>query len=207
MPKEDIDYSETVFYKIVCKDVNIKDCYVGHTTSFIKRKCQHKHHCNNENGNKYNLNVYQFIRNNGGWENWDIIMIEKIKCDDGFDARKKERQFIEELNATLNKVIPTRTKEEYIIYNKEFINEYKKKNEKLIIKDVKKQQKLNYMKEYYIVKKDLINEYNKCFYEKNKEIINENKKKTFTCDCGSICRISDKARHEVSRKHIKYMDK
>jgi hypothetical protein len=42
MPKENIDYSKTIIYKIVCKDVNIKDCYVGSTTNFTNRKGQHK---------------------------------------------------------------------------------------------------------------------------------------------------------------------
>ena len=32
MPSKPMDYSKTRFYKIVCKDLNIKDCYVGHTT-------------------------------------------------------------------------------------------------------------------------------------------------------------------------------
>ena len=31
-----MDYSKTHFYKIVCKDLNIKDCYVGHTIKFQK---------------------------------------------------------------------------------------------------------------------------------------------------------------------------
>ena len=38
MPKENIDYSKTIIYKIVCKDINIKDCYVGSTTNFTNRK-------------------------------------------------------------------------------------------------------------------------------------------------------------------------
>ena len=37
-----MDYSNTYFYKIVCKDLNVTDCYVGHTLNFTKRKCTHK---------------------------------------------------------------------------------------------------------------------------------------------------------------------
>ena len=40
MPKDIINYSSTIIYKIVCKDLNVKDIYIGHTTNFIKRKAQ-----------------------------------------------------------------------------------------------------------------------------------------------------------------------
>ena len=52
MPKNDIDYLKTIIYKIVCKDLNITDFYVGHTTNFIKRKATHKTACNNINNKK-----------------------------------------------------------------------------------------------------------------------------------------------------------
>ena len=38
MPKKEINYQNTIIYKIRCKDLNIKDVYVGHTTNFIQRK-------------------------------------------------------------------------------------------------------------------------------------------------------------------------
>ena len=44
MPKENIDYSKTIIYKIVCKDIDIEDCYVGSTTDFVRRKSEHKKH-------------------------------------------------------------------------------------------------------------------------------------------------------------------
>ena len=33
-----MDYSNTYFYKIVCKDTNDLSMYIGHTTNFTKRK-------------------------------------------------------------------------------------------------------------------------------------------------------------------------
>ena len=38
MPKVKIDYSNIIFYKISCKDSNIIDTYIGHTTNFIQKK-------------------------------------------------------------------------------------------------------------------------------------------------------------------------
>ena len=49
MPKNEIDYSNTIIYSISCKDKTISDVYVGHTTNLIKRKCQHKVSYNNLN--------------------------------------------------------------------------------------------------------------------------------------------------------------
>ena len=119
MPKVEMDYSKTIIYKLVCKDINITDIYIGHTTNFTKRKNQHKSNCNNPNSKNYNLFVYKFIRNNGGWENFNMIEIEKYNCNDKLEACKRERHWIEELKSILNKYIPSRTSEEYRKDNKE----------------------------------------------------------------------------------------
>ena len=42
MPRLPIDYSKTIIYRIVCKNPEIKDCYVGQTTDFTSRKSCHK---------------------------------------------------------------------------------------------------------------------------------------------------------------------
>ena len=42
MPKNPADYSETIIYKLVCKDSSIKEIYIGHTTNFVQRKNSHK---------------------------------------------------------------------------------------------------------------------------------------------------------------------
>ena len=81
MPKKNIDYSKALIYKIVCNDLNIKDCYVGSTTDFTKRKGHHKRGCNNVNTKCYNYNVYQFIRANGGWDNWTMVLVENYPCE------------------------------------------------------------------------------------------------------------------------------
>jgi predicted GIY-YIG superfamily endonuclease len=98
MPKTDVDYSNTIIYKIVCKDESIKDVYVGHTTNFIQRKYSHKMASNNL---KNNLKIYNTIRCTGGWDNWDMIEIAKYSCKDSTEARIKEQQHYEVLKATL----------------------------------------------------------------------------------------------------------
>ena len=101
MPRKAINYKKVYVYKIVCNDTNIKDCYVGHTTNFNNRKHIHKSDYTNNPQRK----LYKFIREHGGWENWSMILIET--CDFGEEgnellARQKEREWQENLNATLN---------------------------------------------------------------------------------------------------------
>ncbi|NBW13107.1 MAG: hypothetical protein EBR82_34310 [Caulobacteraceae bacterium] len=109
MPRKQIDYSRTVIYKIVCNDLEIKDCYVGHTTDFICRKTEHKYCCNISTKKGYNLKIYKTIRDNGGWDNWSMIEIEKYPCNDSAEARTRERYWYEILNANLNSINPNRS--------------------------------------------------------------------------------------------------
>lgn len=125
MPKIAMDYSKTIIYKIVCNNLMITECYVGHTTNFIKRRNSHKSQCNNKNSNCYDYKVYQFIRNNGGWDNWSMIEIEKYSCNDVNEAVARERYWIEYLKSNLNYNIPLRTCADREILNKEKLQEYR----------------------------------------------------------------------------------
>lgn len=102
MPKIDIDYSNTIIYKIYCDDSTVTDLYVGHTTNFIQRKHTHKQNCINENTPHYQLNLYKVIRDNGGWDNWRMEIVTSANCKDHYEARIKEQEYITSLNATLN---------------------------------------------------------------------------------------------------------
>lgn len=196
MPKVAMNYQNTIIYKIVCKDLSITDCYVGSTTNFTKRKCHHKNSCNNINDKAYNYNVYNFIRAKCGWENWDMIEIEKYPCNDFNEALKRERYWIETLKATLNKVIPTRTKKEHYEDNKIDIlkkqkdnyeenkiiilakhKEYYENNKVTIVEREKKKYqrtrdvKLQYQKQYALEHSDKIKEYRKQYAKDNADKI------------------------------------
>ena len=132
---------EYIYYKIICKNENIKDIYVGKTLDFKMRIYKHKSDCYNEKKKNYNLKLYQYIRENGGINNWNFIEIEKGEYDNE-ESALKERELIEELNATLNNDIPTRTQKEYRKNNKEYFKKYQKEyreNNKEIIKEKRKE--------------------------------------------------------------------
>ncbi len=103
------DYSNTIFYKIYCKDVNIPDVYVGHTTDFVQRKRAHKNSCHNPSYPVYNCKLYTTIRRLGGWDNWNMDIIAFHKCNDQYDARKREQEYFVSLGATLNSIEPLPT--------------------------------------------------------------------------------------------------
>ena len=167
MPLKDIDYSKTIIYKMVCKDINIKDCYVGSTTDFIRRRSAHKNNTNNNTKDSHSY-VYEFIRQNNGWDNWEMIEVEKYNAVDKNDSLKRERYWLETLKATLNKVIPTRKKKEYREINEDKIKEHFKEyyeNNKDKVKEIKK--------EYYEKNKFKFKDMQKSYREKHRDIINE----------------------------------
>jgi len=63
------------FYQIVCKNEEIKETYVGTTVNLKKAISNHKSMCK-----RSDIKLYTFIRNNGGWENWHIKVLEIREC-------------------------------------------------------------------------------------------------------------------------------
>ena len=182
MPKTPIDYSKTIIYRIVCKDVSIKECYVGSTTDFKNRNRQHKCTCNTNINRHYKHNVYQFIRNNGGWDNWNMVEVEKYNATDKLSQLKRERYWLEYYNATLNSQIPSRTGAEYTKY---YYNEH-----------------IEHIQKYREENREHSKEYFKERYIQNKEQINKRNNEKITCECGVIYSKCNLTRHKKTKKHL-----
>lgn len=185
MPKNKIDYSNCKIYKICCKDPQITYEYYGHTTNEIERKRLHKNKCNNPNSKAYNCKLYQTIRENGGFENWNMIIIENYECNNVNEAKLRERYWIELRQSQLNSYIPLRTIDEYYKSNKE---EYTERN-----------------KQYYNENKEHIKQKSRERWELNKESMNEKReeyrKKKINCECGGKYTIAGKKYHFGTIKH------
>jgi len=184
MPRKDIEHSRTIIYKLVCNDLTITDIYIGCTTDFTKRKAKHKSCCNNPNAKQYNFYVYQFIRDNGTWSNWNMILVEEFPCGSKLEASKRERYWIEELKATLNKNVPSRTGTEYYQDNKD--------------------KKLEYQEQYYQNNRDTRLEYQEQYNLVNRDKILEQKKEKYECHCGGKFIHTHRARHLASKLHKSY---
>ena len=133
--------------------------------------------------------IYSFIRANGGWNNFDMILIEQCSVENILEARKKERKYIEELNATLNTFIPSRTHQEY---SKQW---YVDNKEKII----------NKVTEFRNTHKDIISERKKKYRLANIEQIRTKQTTKCECECGKSYSKSHKARHYESTRHQKYL--
>ena len=163
MPKIPIDYSNSVIYKIVCKDLAITDLYVGSTTQFTKRKNTHKSYCKS---NKQ-LKIYNMINANGGWDNWIMVEIEKYKCNDGNELRARERYWCEELQPILNMNSPIFD----ILKNSEH-----KKTYYVMNRDIRLEQ----MKTYHMLNKEHINNRHRT-YRAAKKVEKELKEQDLLC--------------------------
>ena len=200
MTKTKINYDNTIIYKIVCNDLNIEDLYVGHTTGFINRKTQHKTVCNNQNASQYKIKLYEMIRENGGWENWSMVEIEKYPCSDGNEARARERYWFETLNAKLNTCVPNRGLKEsgknYRDKNKDKLNE---KRKKYVAEH--QEQIIEYRKNH----KERAKVIGKLYEEKNRGKRYADGKVIFNCECGSSICIGKLASHKCSIKHQEFI--
>ena len=206
MPLNEIDYSKTIFYRLVCKDLDVSDFYIGHTTDFKSRKRKHKKNCKNPNNPNYNTYLYKVIRDNGDFENWDMVLIEALNCQNRLEALKRERELIEQMKPTLNQLRPYRTEEE-LIEHKLKQNERKKQDRK---DNPEKYKEIDRLK--YLNNREHILEREKRRYEENKEQKNEKKKEWYyrtkeeiECECGSKCLKQQFKKHLQTKKHQQYL--
>jgi predicted GIY-YIG superfamily endonuclease len=120
-----------VIYKIYCDTSDA--FYVGSTKNFTKRKCDHKTKCNNPT-QKSDSKLYRFIRENGGWDNWNMVIVEEYGDITKQQAHIKEEEYRVNLKATLNSYKPIATKQERkeskSLYNKIYGVEYRVKKQR-----------------------------------------------------------------------------
>lgn len=189
--------SDYYMYKIYPKKKELNYCYIGHTNDFNSRKRQHKLISTSEQHNKLHFKIYQTIRQNGGWDEWEMIEIEKINGKNKLEARMREQELIKEHNANLNSLsayitegeraaIKKAITEKYREENKELLKEqtkkYKQEHKEIIAEQMKKYRAENKekirekTKEYKENNKEKFEEWDKAWREKNKEILKEKRK-------------------------------
>jgi hypothetical protein len=174
-------YKNTIIYKITCKDPSIVDMYVGHTINFIQRKRAHKQCCNNINSG---IKLYTFIREHGGWSNWNMDIVNFFNCKDQHEARQKEQEYFISLSATLNSVEPVPTPKKDIVN----ISNCKTHADTVNVENTDTGNVEN---------TDTVN-------DENTDITDNKTNNKFSCDiCKfSSCNKKDYKRHLLTRKHV-----
>jgi group I intron endonuclease len=184
------DFQKGKIYKIT-NDYN-EEIYIGSTCdTLVKRFSAHKKACNNDKSKHRPL--YNLI-NEIGFDRFRIELIENYPCEDRYQLRQKEGQYIRQLG-TLNNTIAGRTNIEYRLENKEKLKEYN-------MSEKAKQMRKVYREKDENKEKKRITDKN--YKENNKEKINLVKKEMIVCECGGTFQHDGLARHKRTAKHTKY---
>ena len=191
------DIDNYSMYKIYPKNSDLNYSYIGHTNNFVFRKRQHQLPCIDTTHTKSHIKLYQVIRENGGWDEWVMVEIEKLIGKTKLEARIREQELIEEHGANLNllkayiseeerKEAKKQITEKYREENKELLKEqtkkYKEDHKEIIAEQMKKYRAENKEKIYEKTKqyrennKEKFQEWDKAWREKNKEILKEKRK-------------------------------
>jgi hypothetical protein len=165
-----------IIYEITPLDKSLVYSYIGSTKNFRTRKFQHKNRCYYEKDIKnYNLPVYQFIRENGGWDAFEMNPIEEIEVENKTQARIREQFFKNEREKNIQML------NAYNPYSGLIIQEYRK--------------------QYREENSEKIKEANKKYRDENKQKINEKQNEKHTCACGGKFTRATKSQHLRTLKH------
>jgi len=208
-----MNYQKGKIYKI---ESHLGDkIYIGSTTKeyLSQRMTSHRKDYNRwKLGKRGNVKSFELFEEYG-IENCKILLLELCPCNSKDELSAKEANYIRTLKC-VNKVIPGRTLMQYVEDNKDKILEKQKQyyethkeQKKQYVEDNKdkirqyKEDNKDKIKKYYEENKDKIKEYKCNYYQQTKEI----KKQPFNCECGCIIQLTEKARHQRSKKHINLM--
>ena len=177
-------YNNSCIYKISKHNF----IYIGSTCNFKKRMIQHKSACNNIKSKSYNLKIYQTIRLNGGWDEFEKVVVQNVCCENRNELREIEGEFIKNIG-TMNSQISGRSQKKYRDDNREIILKYQKKyrknNKDKILEKNKKYRKKNKdkilekKKKYYKDNRAKIAEYRKQYYKNNKDKVKQKSKQYY----------------------------
>jgi len=187
MPISKVDYNtnNTVIYKIQCIDGLCDFVYFGSTTNFATRKSRHKHSCNNENSPAYNYNLYKMIRDNKGWDNFEMCLVEVFACENKQQLLIREQFHIDSHRNTMNMkkaFISIEDQKEQITT---YMKAYRENNTEHITTYMKAYRENNtehiatYSKAYNEINKDAKKIYNKKYNEINKEALSKKRKEAY----------------------------
>jgi hypothetical protein len=112
------NYNESKIYKIYSNLDGINEIYIGSTSNFNFRCYLHRSDCNNFNSPRFCYKLYNYIRSNGGFNNFIIEELEHYRCNNKNELNIREEYWINLLKPSLNNKKAHTTKEEIKKYKK-----------------------------------------------------------------------------------------
>ena len=182
------NYNQGKIYKIVCNITGLT--YYGSTCEprLSRRLAKHRSNYNNyfNGGTSRYVTSYKVLENG----DCDIILIENYPCNSNDELTSRERYYIEN-NECVNKIIPSRTVQEWYEAKKEIIAKKRKT--------------------YWINNKDKLMEKGKIYKIKNKVELTKKRKAYWINNRDKLMEIGkiyrDKNREKLLIKDKKYRDK
>jgi predicted GIY-YIG superfamily endonuclease len=124
--------SEASFYKIFLKS-DPTQFYIGSTYKLSSRKSHHKKNATNKRSKLYWTKLYQYIRTNGGWDNFQFELLYKASFETKESRLIEEQTILNILNPPLNSNKACKCINDYVFDVESVIA---KLNSKSIVNDV-----------------------------------------------------------------------
>lgn len=164
-------------YEIIQKETN-KSIYIGSTTGkyFCLRKGSHTRPSNMKNERQPKL--YGFIHSNGGWENYQFVILKQFESIEKKELLTIEKQFIQEKKPECNTSKPIETYEE--------------------LKERRKLKSRKWRKEHPEYLENMKNS------ESNKRYVAKRCSTKIECPCGGVYTLQNKSNHFSRQIHKQY---
>ena len=162
-------YETCIIYMLTINE----ECYIGSTFDFNKRMNYHKNHCK-QNNHK----IYKYIRQNGGWNNVNIRIIDVYYLVTKKFKIETEQYYMDYFHSSLNQRSAFNG-----LGKKEYQKEYRENNKETLKQKHKQYRENNketirqIQKEYFVNNKEKNKQRKKQYYENNKETIRQKQKK------------------------------
>ena len=81
-------------YRLTCVNPTIQERYIGSCWDLHTRNRKHRSDCHKPNNGRSNFPVYKFIRENGGYDNWYMVTLDCVDCEN-HELRNYEQHYID----------------------------------------------------------------------------------------------------------------
>ena len=177
-------YQNGKIYKIV--DVGCTKCYIGSTCEELsQRMARHRAIYKQYVKGKKTCYLSAFdLFDEFGLDNCKIELVEAVAVNNREELRQHEGMHIQS-NDCINTRLAGRTDQQYYKDNKEAINQKNQRN--------------------YYKNQDAMIQKHREYYQENKTKVLANQAQKVLCQCGSIHRKGDKAKHLKTKTHLEYV--